>query len=69
MKDKDLTLHNILSSHMLCILALFRNVHVHHRFDKSIPQFVIPKPTWNFVQGKGSKLNLTHKAQRVTVCA
>jgi hypothetical protein len=63
----EVTLHKILSYHMSCFLTFFRNPNVQHRFDKSIPQSAIPKPTWNFVQGNGSKLNIKHDAQPATV--
>jgi hypothetical protein len=64
---KDFTLHEILSSHMPCFLALFRNANVQHHFDKSIPQSAIPKPTSDFVQGNGSDLKLKHNAQPATI--
>ena len=59
----------ILISNMPCILALFQNPSVHHRFHKNIPQSPIPKPTWDFVQGNRSKLKLKHNAQPATIRA
>jgi hypothetical protein len=49
--------------------GIFRNPNVQHHFDKSIPQSAIPKPTWDFVQGNGSKLNIKHNAQPATIHA
>ena len=66
---KGLTLYKILSSHMPCFLALFRNPIVQHSFDKSNPQSAIQKTTWNFVQGNGSKLNIKHNPQPTTIRA
>jgi len=54
---------------MSCVLARFWNPKIHHNFDKSIPQSAIQKPTGDFVQGNGYKLQFKHNTQPATILA